>query len=85
MNPYQTDVIGARIKVIRHSDPTMVGLEGIATDERKNIIVLESVRGEKVIPKTIGTILVDGQEADLARMRFRPEDKMKKVRRKGRL
>ena len=84
MNPYLTDVVGTEVRVIKHSDPTMVGLEGKVVDERKNILVLETAKGRKLLPKTKGILLIDGQMADLEKMRFRPEDKMKKIRRKGR-
>jgi RNase P/RNase MRP subunit p29 len=84
MNPTLTDVIGSKVVVVRHSDPSLVGLEGRVVDERKNVLTLETGRGEKMLPKTSGILLIDDQEADLNRMRFRPEDKMKKIRRKGR-
>jgi len=35
MNPYLTDVVGTRVRVIKHTDPTLVGLEGDVVDERK--------------------------------------------------
>ena len=62
----------------------MVGLEGKVVDERKNILALETAKGRKLLPKTKGILLIDGQMADLEKMGFRPEDKMKKIRRKGR-
>ncbi len=84
MNPYLTDVVGCKVRVIEHSDPTLIGLEGKVVDEKKNVLTLETATGEKVLPKTRGILLIDGQQADLEKMRFRPEDKMKKIRRKGR-
>ncbi|MCL4449889.1 MAG: ribonuclease P protein subunit [Candidatus Thermoplasmatota archaeon] len=84
MNPYLTDVVGTNVKVIKHSDPTIVGMEGRIVDERKNILTIETARGERIVPKTSGTLLIGDQEATLERMRLRPEDKMKKTRRKGR-
>lgn len=83
MNPYQTDVIGSDIKVMKHTDPTLVGLEGKAVDETKNVLTLETEKGQKMVPKTSGTLMINYQTANLEKMRFRPEDKMKKMRRKG--
>ncbi len=84
MNPYLTDVVGCRVKVIEHTDSSMKGMEGKVVDERKNILKLETGSGERILPKTRGILLIEDQRADLSRMRFRPEDKMKKLRRKGR-
>ncbi|EQB64745.1 MAG: hypothetical protein AMDU3_IPLC00004G0323 [Thermoplasmatales archaeon I-plasma] len=84
MNPYLTDVIGTSVKIIKHSDSTIVGLEGRVVDERKNILTIETTRGERIVPKTSGILLIGDQEVILERMRLRPEDKMKKTRRKGR-
>jgi ribonuclease P protein subunit POP4 len=84
MNAYLTDVIGYKIRVIKHTDPTLVGLEGKVVDERKNILTLETENGKKILPKTKGILMINDQSMDLEKMRFRPEDKMKKIRRKGR-
>ncbi|MGC8618610.1 MAG: ribonuclease P protein subunit [Thermoplasmata archaeon] len=84
MNPYLTDVIGTNVKMIKHSDPTIAGLEGRVVDERKNILILETTKGERNVPKTNGIMLIEGKEVNLEKMRFRPEDKMKKIRRKER-
>jgi|YelNatPaOPRAMG01_1025707.scaffolds.fasta_scaffold00865_35 RNase P/RNase MRP subunit p29 len=81
MNPYQTDIIGTNVRVVKHTDPSIVGLRGECVDERKNIIVLSTERGEKIVPKTRGIIEVDGKEVILERIRIRPEEKMKKSRR----
>lgn len=84
MNPYLTDVIGSKVTVLRHSDPSLVGMKGRIVDERKNILTIETEKGRKILPKTIGIVLIDDRKANLEKMRFRPEDKMKKLRRKGR-
>lgn len=84
MNPYLTDVIGSRITVLEHSDPTLKGLSGRIVDERKNVLSVETERGRKILPKTRGIIMLNDQRANLEKMRFRPEEKMKKMRRKGR-
>jgi RNase P/RNase MRP subunit p29 len=84
MNPTLTDVIGSKVVVVKHSDPSLVGVVGKVVDERKNVLTIETGRGIKMLPKTSGILLVDDQRADIAKMRFRPEDKMKKIRRKGR-
>ncbi|MDA8055145.1 MAG: ribonuclease P protein subunit [Thermoplasmatales archaeon] len=83
MNPYLTDIIGSNVRVIKHSDPSMIGMEGKVVDERKNILTLETGNGEKILPKTSGILLINDQRINLDRIRFRPEDKMKKIRRKG--
>ncbi|MCL4334205.1 MAG: ribonuclease P protein subunit [Candidatus Thermoplasmatota archaeon] len=84
MNPTLTDVLGSKVVVISHTDPSMVGMTGTVVDERRNILKLETGRGLKTLPKTSGILLINDQRVDLGSMRFRPEDKMKKIRRKGR-
>jgi ribonuclease P protein subunit POP4 len=84
MNPYLTDVIGSKITVLQHSDPSFLGIRGKVVDEMKNILIIETEKGEKTLPKTMGIALFDDKRANLEKMRFRPEDKMKKLRRKGR-
>jgi ribonuclease P protein subunit POP4 len=85
MNPYLTDVIGTKVNVLKHSDPSFVGVRGRILDETKNILIVETEKGQKILPKTKGVVLFDDKKANLEKMRFRPEDKMKKLRRKGRL
>ncbi|MEM0128060.1 MAG: ribonuclease P protein subunit [Thermoplasmatales archaeon] len=82
MNPYLTDMIGANLQILRHTDGTLIGLKGKCVDERKNIIVISTEKGDRVIPKTRGIILVSGKEVSIEKIRLRPEEKMKKARRR---
>ncbi|MGC8644752.1 MAG: ribonuclease P protein subunit [Thermoplasmata archaeon] len=81
MNPYLTDMLGADVAVLKHTDRTLIGLRGECIDERKNILVLSTERGKKIVPKTRGIIEVEGKQVSLERIRARPEEKMKKSRR----
>ncbi|MEM0135123.1 MAG: ribonuclease P protein subunit [Thermoplasmatales archaeon] len=83
MNPYLTDIIGANVEILKHTDRTFIGLRGTCLDERKNILVISTERGDKVVPKTRGILLISGREVLIEKIKIRPEEKMKKARRRG--
>lgn len=85
MNPYHTDIIGSKLFIIDHSDPSLKNLEGKVVDERKNIIVIETENGKKTIPKSRSKVLIEGRIVNLEEIRVRPEDKIKKMRRRSML
>lgn len=80
MNPFLTDVIGSNVTILKHPNPSMVGVKGIVVDERKNVIVIDSEGNEKTIPKVKAVADLNGTVVSLDEIRFRPEEKMKKMR-----
>jgi|YelNatPaOPRAMG01_1025707.scaffolds.fasta_scaffold00360_35 RNase P/RNase MRP subunit p29 len=82
MNPYLTDVIGANLKILEHSDPSLVNVTGTVVDESKNTLLIDTGNGRKVIPKSRSKVTLDGFKVDLYEIRIRPEDKIKKMRRR---
>lgn len=83
MNLRKHELIGLSVLVDASTDPSLVGLRGVVVDETRNTFTVETVRGEKMVPKrgTAFTFDVEGGVRvagdDLV---FRPEDRIKKAR-----
>ncbi len=81
-NLIRHEFIGLKVKVYKSKNKYMEGIEGIVVDETKNMLILETSKGEKMIPKK-GTIFhfylndkVVEVEGDV--IAFRPEDRIKR-------
>jgi len=86
---YYRDLIGLKIKILSHSDPSVVGLEGVIVDETMNtLLVYSRHRGKTIrVPKLYGVfeleltprkkVVVDG-----TLIHGRPEDRLKRMLRK---
>jgi len=77
------ELIGLEVRVLKSSS-SPAGLRGRVVDETKNLLVIETPKGEKKVPKEHsifefeipeGSVTVDG-----ARLLFRPEDRIKRAR-----
>lgn len=83
MNLLKHELIGLPVVVAGSTDPSLVGLRGVVTDETRNTITVETPKGERQVPKhgtsftfeVQGGIRVAGDE-----LLFRPEDRIKKTR-----
>ena len=78
------ELIGKKVKIVKCTDPSWIGREGKIVDETKNTFKIEINGKEKVIAKdtavfefTIGdnVYYIDG-----LRLRYRPEERIKKAR-----
>ena len=76
------EFIGLDVEILNSSDPSIQGLSGMIVDETKNTFVVDIDGREKRISKKIvrlgirnTDIIVDG-----AKITYRPEDRIKKVR-----
>ncbi len=77
------ELIGLQVAVVRATDPSLVGVEGLVVDETRNTVVVEAGGREKRVPKqgsrfrfqVQGGVEVEGNE-----ILFRPEDRVKKAR-----
>jgi ribonuclease P protein subunit POP4 len=57
--------IGKRVHILAATNPTLVGLAGIVIDETKNLVVLETEKGIKRVPKkgtTFSIVLNEGSQ-----------------------
>lgn len=90
---YQHELIGMDLKVLKAADPNYLGLEGRIVDETKNMIVIMTKRGEKMLAKKIAVFeIIDPVSkrsyiVDGTKIAHRPWDRIKKCDRirKGRL
>lgn len=75
------ELIGLKAKVTKSSDRSRVGLNGRIVDETMQTFVLETGKGEKVLPKKEVWLEVDlkGEKLEFegARVAFRPEARTK--------
>jgi ribonuclease P protein subunit POP4 len=83
------ELIGTQLRVLQHTDPGLIGREGIVLDETKGTFLLENNGRRSVVPKNGGrfrftdlrgeslTIEIDGSD-----ILFRPEDRIKKLDKK---
>jgi ribonuclease P protein subunit POP4 len=77
------ELIGLRVVVKSSTNPDLVGLSGRVVDESKNILLLETERGPKRIPKegtSLEFTLPEGQKVwvDGSILASRPENRISK-------
>ena len=83
------ELIGTRLRVIKHTDPGLSGREGVIIDETMGTFLIDENGSRRIVPKKGGrfrlwdtedpssAVDVDGKE-----ILFRPEDRNKKLERK---
>jgi ribonuclease P protein subunit POP4 len=80
------ELIGLQVRVAKCANRQLEGLEGKVIDESRNMLVIETVNGEKSFPKELCTFsfLVSGKRVrvDGKLLVARPEDRIKKKLRK---
>jgi ribonuclease P protein subunit POP4 len=88
-NILMLELIGARLRVVQHTDPGLSDREGIVLDETMKTFLIDEDGKRTIVPKKGGRfslasmksggqpILVDGSD-----IQFRPEDRNKKMERK---
>lgn len=83
-DPRRRLFIGLDVEVLASTCPSHVGVRGKVVDETKNTMMIDQDGVEKVIAKAGCEFrLVDGPRAHVIsgdEIRFRPEDRIKKVR-----
>ncbi len=80
------EIIGLSARVSGSTDLNKIGIRGKIVDETKNTIVIETRKGEKVVPKkeAVIEVLIGEEKAvlDGSKIVFRPEERTKKLWRK---
>ncbi len=80
----RTQFIGLEAEVLKSTCPSVVGLRGRVVDETKNTITIEHEGVEKMIAKGGCELRFDdGSQTHVVSgddIRFRPEDRIKRVR-----
>ncbi len=82
-NVAKHELIGLDVRVVE-AGGNLEGLEGRVVDETKNLLIIETQKGEKKVQKRgsrfeleipEGSVTIDGEK-----LLFRPEDRTKKAR-----
>ncbi|UCE37794.1 MAG: ribonuclease P protein subunit [Thermoplasmata archaeon] len=86
-NIHKHEFIGLYAQIIDSSDKGCIGLSGTIVDETKNTFKLKTADTEKTIQK-YGTVLsmkigCDEVAVDASKLRFRPEDRIKKIKKRA--
>ncbi len=80
-NFFAHEWIGLPVSVIESNDKNKKEMSGIVIDETKNVIVVQTKNGEKIVPKKEGVFSFSlGEEKivlDGKKFLFRPEDRVK--------
>ena len=77
------ELIGLQVAIVRASDPSLIGVQGLVVDETRNTVVVEAGGREKRVPKQGSRFrfqIQGGLEVDGDEIMFRPEDRVKKAR-----
>lgn len=85
-NIHKHELLGLSARIVSTTDKECIGLTGRIVDETKNTFKIETTGKEKVLQKK-GTIIAvkignDEINIDVSKLRYRPEDRIKKARRK---
>ena len=71
------ELIGKKVEIIKSKNKSNIGLKGKITDETKNTITLDN---EKKLIKNNITMKIDGKILEGSDLVFRPEDRIKRVK-----
>ncbi|NPA97337.1 MAG: ribonuclease P protein subunit [Crenarchaeota archaeon] len=79
------ELIGLKVRIVSHSDPTLVGLEGIIVDETRSTLLIDCGGRRKRVLKLYGIFeftLPNGKRVSLdgSEILGRPEDRLKRVK-----
>ena len=78
------ELIGRKVTIKNCTDPSWTNKTGIIIDETKNTFLIEHNNQQKRIAKNIATFEFDinGEKTTIegTRLRYRPEDRIKKAR-----
>lgn len=79
------ELIGLPVRVVQSTDPTLVGVEGVVVDETLNTFLVERPTGKPLHVAKQNSVFDFADEDGPVRIpgdriRFRPEDRIKRVR-----
>lgn len=73
----QAEWIGRHISIVEAPNPSQRGIEGTLVDETKNMLVIETARGLKRVPKHGAVFQLDDSLIEGDRVLCAPEDRIK--------
>ncbi len=81
-NIIKHELIGLKVQVIKSSDPTKIGMEGTVVDETMNMLLVNTSKGIKKLPKAGNTFRfwIKGKKVEILGdvLVGRPEERIKK-------
>jgi RNase P/RNase MRP subunit p29 len=77
------EFIGRRCRVMSSTDFFMTRIEGVIVDETRQMVHIRTGSGLKMVPKHGTMFEIDGHRVSGDEVMFRPEDRIKRVRTKG--
>lgn len=78
------EFIGRPCRVMSSADVRMSRIDGVIVDETRQMIHVRTQKGLKMIPKHGTVFEIDGHRISGDDVMFRPEDRIKRVRIRGR-
>jgi len=77
MTTFQPVMIGRRIKVISAKNQNNNGISGMVIDETRNMLVVSTINGEKMLMKSNIIFNTDGKIIDGCAIIGRPDERVK--------
>jgi ribonuclease P protein subunit POP4 len=86
-NIHKHEFLGRTVKVVSQSDKSWEGVTGKIVNETKNTFLMEINGVERVLPKknTVLSLKIKDEEikVDVSKLTFRPEDRIKKAKKRA--
>jgi len=79
-NFLKKEFIGLPVKIVESTDKSLQGMEGEIIDETKNMLIIETDKGIKKVAKEIAKFEINGKIVDGKKIKYRPEDRIRKIR-----
>ena len=76
----RVELIGERVEIAHHTDPSLCGISGMVVDETRETLVIRSNGSKKVISKRPARFLFRDGELIGVKIAYRPQDRIKKVK-----
>ena len=84
VNAYGEEFLGRNIKVVKATNQTMLGIEGVVVRETKNMFSIKTQNKIKQIPKEACDFTIEFNGATFpvqgSLIRYRPENRLKELR-----
>ena len=76
----RAELIGERVEVAHHTDPSLCGISGTVIDETRETLIIKSNGTKKIISKRPARFLFENGELEGEKIAYRPQDRIKKVK-----
>lgn len=77
MNKLKQEFIGSEINIVKSTNKSLVGLQGIILDETKNTFKIKTTKGNKIILKNTSTFKINNITIKGTEIIKKPQDRIK--------